>query len=387
MRHLLPLLSLTGCVAQGVLVVDESPVPREPVTAVVLGEALQTALPDGWGTPLAADMDADGIIDLVAMTDDGDVGWLRGDGSGAFEADILVSARTLRSRVIEQISDEPVTASSATVTALDLVDVDGDGFVDLQLTLRFTDGQPFRTVSGVLFSPTVLVAWQTWADTADHRVTTVADLDGDGHVEWVEFSQTPAIHTSTGQLWPLSDAVSWVYYPQVGALNVAGETVFVTMVDGGFGISQIETWNVTSNGLEPRPSIQGIYAQSVAFGPNRFSISDEVMMVSNTGIERFDGTSIMPATHPNEELSFYAPSMGDFTGDGSLDVLIADGSNPARLHASSTDSLLVDMSLTAPILPGYGMLVADVNGDGLDDLLQVGWEDGGSVLSVWMNES
>ncbi|MFT6818605.1 MAG: hypothetical protein ACJATT_002422 [Myxococcota bacterium] len=383
MRHLLPLLSLTGCVSQGALVAE--PVPREPVTNVTLGAPLQTPLPDGWGNPLAADMDADGIIDLVSMTEDGDVAWMRGDGNGNFDLDILLSVEDLQTRVVEQITGD--SSSTTFIDDFDLVDVDGDGVVDLQLTLRFTEAQSFQIVSGVLFSPTRLAAWQTWTETQNHRVTSIGDLDGDGRVEWIEFSQTPAIHTSTGQVWPLTDAVSWVYYPYAGTLLVDGETLFITLVDGGFGISQIETWAVTASGLEPRPSIEGIYAQTAVFGPERLEVADEVMMVSSTGIDRFDGTAVVPAFQSSDDQSFFNPSIGDFTGDGRLDVLIADGTNPARLHASSADNTLVDMAIRTPELPGFDTLAVDINGDGLDDLVQIAWNNGETILSVWMNES
>jgi hypothetical protein len=116
-------------------------------------------------------------------------------------------------------------------------------------------------------------------------------------------------------------------------------------------------------------------------------VADEALMASHTGIDRFDGTTVSPVVQATDELNFFAPSIGDFTGDGRLDVLIADGTNPARLHASSTDGALVDMSLTSPILPGYGTLVVDIDGDGLDDLIQVAWENNDNVLRVWMNES
>ncbi len=387
MRHLLPLLALTGCPSQGVLVQDDTPTPREPVTAVVLGDMFQTAYPEGWGQPQAADMDSDGVLDLVAMTDDGGLGWLRGDGRGNFESSMLLSPQAVQSRVVDAATGTSDPTGRAYIDTFELVDIDGDGFVDVQLSVQIREEGLVRTFSGVLFSPLVLAAWQTWTESNNHRVTTVADLDGDGRVEWVEFSETSAIHTSSGDIWPLSDAVSWTYYPHVGVLDINGETLFVVMVDGGFGISQIESWAVTPSGLEPRPSVDGIFAQDVAFGTDRWSVAQENVMVSHDGINRFDGTAIVPAVQPGEELNFFNASMGDFTGDGRLDVLIADGTNPGRLHASSPAGELVDMPFTSPLIPGYGLVVVDINGDGLDDLVQTSWENDATVLRVWMNES
>ncbi|MFT6233439.1 MAG: hypothetical protein ACJAZO_003959, partial [Myxococcota bacterium] len=40
-----------------------------------------------------------------------------------------------------------------------------------------------------------------------------------------------------------------------------------------------------------------------------------------------------------------------------------------------------------PELPGFDTLAVDINGDGLDDLVQIAWNNGETILSVWMNES
>lgn len=341
-----------GCVAALLAAGCTAPPPTDPDPPTVLlplPEA-ETMTPVGViavqapGRARAGDVDGDGDVDLVWLYESAVVG-LAGRGDGTF-----VAARWLERTDLRDL----VGGAVSPVSAVELADLDGDGRDDLLLT---------ATINEV---PTVGVYSQgSWRTLTDEDVVVGAvpidDLDGDDLPEVVVSGNAVRVLPSGGGEWVLGPDLGFLQYPQL----TVHDGVLVLCVDYAFGITEVRTWRVTPQGLEPEFDLKVDYATRAVFGGR-----GETYLVTWDRIRRFEDGAVEEVLAAIGDQDFSQVVGGDIDGDGGLDLL-AEGPDGSRLFLGDE---LVPTPYQGPRGDALQSLLEDLDGDGRDDLIQVRWE-------------
>jgi hypothetical protein len=271
------------------------------------------------------------------------------------------------------------------------VDLDGDGLLDLVVS----DGDTaqlflFRNnpaIPGTFLAPTTLKA-------SDNFV--VLDVNRDGLPDIVTlggYLGTYAVTTylnnpaSPGQFLPATQAAALgnldVWDPVTADMNGDGlGDLIYTTVDGS-------GQNLNVNVMLADPANPGAFLPPVAYpeaGNNiNFNVGDlnldglaDVVVETNTGFD----IRLNDASHPGvllppvgyAEPDFYKVQIGDVTGDGLPDIVAGYTDNTLRIFYGNGDGTVQSPTLlttgpTAPAFENNGFAIADVDGDGFNDLV------------------
>ena len=319
-----------------------------------------------WRVALA-DVNSDGRLDILTVNKGADtISLLLGNGDGTFQPQIVIPAGT--------------RPSDVTVT-----DVNGDGKPDLIFSNYAAD-----TISVVLgngdgtFQPPTIYPTDQGPGFAGPSGVAVADLNGDGipdmiYADYVSDNVAVRLGTSDGTFGPEetfptaagSHAVSVTDVngdgkPDLVVVNAVGDSVSVLLGKGDGTFMPERLYNV---GLNP-------YTIAVAdfngdgkpdlVTSNRGDNTVSVLLGNGDGT--FEPQEIFPTGKTPRTVA-----VGDFNGDGEVDIVTANlGDDTASVllgRGDGTFSFGTQQSAPAPPLAPFQVVVADVNGDGIPDVI------------------
>ena len=281
--------------------------------AIFFGNGTEGRLPHGVGSPVFADLNGDGNLDIVFWGDHS-IGTMRGDGRGGF---------------IDGASTTGWSAQSI-ATAFEVADVDRDGKLDILVSTYQGAGSP--TLVGTLLvmngnGDGTFRAPRSEPMPASFRIV-VADVDGDAKLDLLQA--------------PFADRGS----------------IVISYGDG--------------TGAFPRSQPVSLLGQEGMTGAHVADLNHDGR--TDLVISTFDGTRVLlgtadgslgePAVYPG---GAYRVSLGDLNGDGQLDLV---GNSTVQVRFGRGDGTFGPEQGFASF-GGYPQ-VADMNNDGLDDIVMGG---------------
>jgi len=322
-----------------------------------------TALHHIPSSPAAADLDGDGIPEIIAASwNDSTVAVWHANGA-------MVPGWPRK-------GDAPFWSTPA------IGDIDGDGAPDIvvgsntnKLYAWHANGTPIRGTTGVLFAPQGSII----------SSPAIADLNGDGVREIIfgtSSGHVYAIHADSSIVWDVSFNGIASSSPAVGQVIPGGglEVVFGCMNDSVYVLTsngqRAPGWPkplelTTGNGRVPSPALAPLLAP---LGDPRLDI---VMCGSDGRVMAWDPQGNVLPGFANVTLGGAAteasPAVADLDGDGRLEILI--GAEDRRLYAFHFDGTPVsgfpiEIGAEARSTPA----VWDIDRDGATDIVLAGWD-------------
>ena len=333
------------------------------------GTPVTTTLPQSLRDVDARDMDGDGKVDLVFAADYGSIGLgiLRGNGDGTFAAPTAV-------------------VSGTNYTAVATGDLNGDGVPDVAGTAANTATATvhFANSDGTFAAPASYAVGVTAADIVR------ADLNADGKPDLVTADNsadtvTVLLNDGAGAFTPRS-LFAGDRTMSVAAADLNGDGR-VDLAVSSRGSSTVSVLLGSGSGAFVSPHVTSVRGTG-AINPSRSLAGDfdgdgvlDVIVVNandgtgNTGSSSLafrhgngDGTFAEPLVSYKVDSDPTAPVLGDFNGDGRLDVAVS---------STSFSNLFVllgngDGTFAAPIKSSVGtgsaLVALDFDKDGKTDL-------------------
>jgi len=327
-----------------------------------------TALHHIASSPAAADLDFDGVPEIIAACwNDSTVGVWRANGT-------MVSGWPRK-------GDAPFWSTPA------VGDIDGDGAPEIvvgsntnRVYAWHRNGVPLRGTSGVLFVPQGNVI----------SSPAIADLNGDGVREIVfgtSAGHVYAIHSDSSTVWDVAFNGIASSSPAIGDVVPGGGREVV------FGCANDSVYVLTAAGQRapgwPRPlelTPGNGRVPSPVLAPLRASLGDPRLDVVACGVDGqvtawdplgnvlagFGSVSLGAATEAS-------PAVADLDGDGTLEVLI--GAEDRRLYAfhsngAPVSGFPIEIGAEARSTPA----IWDLDKDGATDIVMAGWD---KALHAW----
>ena len=349
------------------------------------------------GRSLASgDPNSDGLTDLIIGNPDEDTAFIVAGSSGVWGGDLSQASGAVAG-----------AAGSSLGAAAVLADLDGDGLDDLlvgapeddtagtgfglvvgveaselvgQLTAS-TDAGLLLTGPSVAFSGSTTTA--TWASPRAGSALATGDFDGDGYVDLVVGAEEDdGTDTNSGAAYVVLGSVSLL---GAGSLSLdTADAVIPGTLAGDHMAASLAVADFDSDGLDDllvgAPFAEPASGTSNAgrvFGLSA-SVLSGVVDVSSSSVFSVDGSTA-------DAEAGRSLQTGDVDGDGVLDLLVgapADGATPVGAAAVfsdvgalsgaldlSTDADVVLTGVTSGDYTGSSLAVADVDDDGVNDLV------------------
>jgi hypothetical protein len=282
----------------------------------------------GPNSIVAADLNGDGKLDLVGSTNYNGIFVFLGNGDGTFQAPVNYSTGT----------------TSGCCSGVAVGDLNGDGKLDIALSANDGISILLNTGSGAFGAATYYPSGVAGSATGDGIA--IGDLNGD----------------------KLPDVV--VTNENQGAI------IFLNQGSGTFKESG------TVNGV-PMGSTDNVLLADI----NNDKKLDIVLVDGGGNVFTFygKGTGVFSTgpAYPLQTQNFggnYSVALGDFNGDGNLDLLDTDGEATNTVSLGRGDGTFQTNQLYAysPSLVANNIVTADFNGDGFPDIAQslIGGENG-----------
>jgi hypothetical protein len=333
---------------------------------------------------VAGDFNGDGRLDLAVLnngtpTSAGTVSVLLGNGDGTFQPQVTYDVGSLPDVILAG-------------------DFTGDGHLDLAVVNAGNGSYngPISTISVLLgngdgaFQPQV--TYPVGSVGSYPTAIVEGDFTGDGRTDLAVVNQGPGF--SAGTVSVLLGNGDGTFQPQVTYAVVAGPSAIVAGDFAGNGRLDLAVTGYDSSTFDGEVSVllgngdgtfQAPVNYAVGYNPGAIVAGEfngdgrlDLAVADQNGIEMLvgngDGT-FQPAQTVAGAAGYLVAA--DFTGDGKLDLATANGPDTVSVLLGNGDGTFVDPGQLATT-PHATPLVADVNGDSIDDTLVV---DGhGSIL-------
>jgi large repetitive protein len=341
--------------------------------------------PDGARDAVIADLDADGVLDVLIASETALETWL-GDGSGLFSLSATLSEH--------EGGDVPTIA---------VADLDGDGDLDAVMAKWLTQGKIFINDGTGTFTS------HAFASGGDYSYDlALGDVDGDGDLDAVVTTggsnQADRVYLNDGAGVFSPHAVT----PSFGAS--VGKDIALGDLDGDGDLDAVvateqqgeETWlNDGTGSFSPHPGTPtfgiGEYSEGVALGDLDGDGDLDAVFANATPLPETvwlnDGTGAFSAhpTTPQFGAGFSSDvALGDLDGDGDLDAVIGEYSQEGQSSVWVNDG---DGDFAPhPVIPLFdhgqrygGVILGELDGDGDLDAIGVGGFSGSPQQTVWLN--
>jgi hypothetical protein len=343
------------------------------------------SVPLAGANPLAValgDLDGDGKLDLVAANSGGGVAVARGDGRGSFGPPTLVDLGV-----------------ALVANAVALADMDGDGRLDL-VSAAFVPGGTVNVVGvmhgagdGTFGPPTAFTVGGQPSGLA------IADFDGDGLLDVVSAdSDDDEVTVMLGRpvLGPARSFPAGSGPTSVAAGDFDGDgRIDLVVADS---TSSSAGW-LRGNGNGTFAAVQtlptALHPQSVAVGDFDgdghldFVTAGRDSKQASVLLGNGDGTF-----QPARNLAVYSPGndyrasvvVADIDHDGKLDLVVGLGENVSVLFGVGDGTFAPAVpsfsGLAFSAAASYSLAVADLDGDGLDDVVTADYRGVGVLLGL-----
>jgi hypothetical protein len=311
------------------------------------------------------DMNQDGHVDLVLANVDGVFSWKAGDGEN-FAESVVFWAGDAQSTVIDTIETTYgiTVEESATFGAYNPIwgDFNNDGAMDLVQTVQSYGTEVYWTI---LLTLSVMddanrshsVPLVDTNHLTPSRVHSILDD------RLAIFSNAGLYLYEGGSFSLLSEAVGYIFMGHVIArdLDEDGDEDWYILHDGGYGFvgAQMlinEGGTYTSTSIENPP-----------FSHDIISDEDEVWIPSYDGLYFLDTSETWQQTQTWDVLS--PPVLGDFGGDGHLDVLVSTSDEILTYYGDGVGGI-TEFECTVDEFSFHNNWIRDINGDGKDDIVE-----------------
>lgn len=371
--------------------------------------------PPATSKVVATDLDGDGDVDLLMPDFPGWYQVMANDGSGQF---------TARGRTAQAQLPPPGNVAAA--------DLDGDGLPDL---IAVGDGYVAtqQNLGGLSFADPVLQYRDEVEPIPRFFSLALGDLDADGDLDLI----VPAVHAlgppgpglqpGSADLLFRNDAESFVLVGELSPSGTPGHSQVAMFTDrdadgdldllipSEFGMESEPTaffrndglggdWVSLTNdapetGSDLRVAAMGIDAADLNgdgamdycvsdFGPVRCLLTDGEFFVESADALGFGA----PTGIEDNDYASWGVELVDLDADGFLDAAVAAGSpdensgqpQPDQLYFGGLDGFEDVSEETGFDDPAwrYGLVAADLDGDGFRDLVMMGWD---RPPKLWMN--
>ncbi len=325
-----------------------------------------------------ADVNGDHKLDVVLAPDNGKIGVMAGDGHGHFApAQYFASGSQFQVRgvrVRDFTGDGKPDIAALTGGGVSLLDNLGSG--------RFASPSQYTAGSG----PVALAA---------------GDFNGDGKVDLAvadaDSQDIALLFGAPGGFKAPVASDAGLEVDLVGALIAAGDfngDGKPDVVTAGYDTGTLGVLLGNGDGTFRTTSIDlgfGTDLQAVAAGDVNGDGKTDIVLVNgaigfaHVGVMLGNGNGTFGALHTFgfSSLDLYSLVLGDFTGDGRLEVAVSTDSNKIfllRVAADGTLSRGQTLTFNRPADSVTTLLAADLNGDGRTDLLAVN----GKTVSVFL---
>jgi Bacterial Ig-like domain (group 3)/FG-GAP-like repeat/FG-GAP repeat len=325
-------------------------------------------------TLIAADMNVDKKLDLVLTCSSGYVVVMFGNGDGTFQTPAYYA----------------VSVSASTGSAVS-VDLNGDGYPDIALIgAQGTTTPPIAVLLNQgNSSPGTLAAPKFYPTINNASSIQVGDFNGDGKQDLLTWGSTLAVAYGNGD---------GTLQAQQAVQTPGGAGSFLAVDVNQDGITDIAYLTAPPSSTQVNPSIQILLGSSsgqfttgsnlplaiytpttsvvptlgTAFKTNSGTVDLFLFVDGHTSILNGDGKGnfVLGQSYP------FNGATSVIGSDGAADLLVSGGGILTTLHGNG-DGTFSGLPTTEPV-PGAS-IAADVNGDGLTDVLSV---NGTGVLST-----
>ncbi len=345
----------------------------EPVDALVFAAPESTGIPS-WSVEHVqlADVDADGILDVVhTVSDDGSLAWHQGLGDGTFVEmdatglDSAVTSLSLAAREAVGLEGLGSPFYPRPRPPHQLTAADGNKLV---LSFGFDGG----SAVGVL-QPDDSGEWTGTLLAADpnHVIgLPVADLDGDGAAEVLLDHDGELVMVWGGDPERSEVLGSLRYgsiYPQAwaGDIDADGDDELLFFVNPAYGVGEAWMWSAETGLIEVETPHSAHKAWASAPIGSRASQFGLATRGKASWLEPGDLPAMRHIEGGDLEESAHFTG-GNFDGSGGL-TLLSEDNWALRYVAGAFEQIPLEGAQT-----GWHTLVGDLDGDGLDDLVDGG---------------